>query len=663
MLHHLPAEQFVSAAWPVLRKELKRPWEKHTINTVHFLIEAQSKYPNIVDEGFLSSSIKTPEILTPLAHKHLSRLFWSNTSATVAITHPAYESLGEFLARTVSPKALLKFWSSEINEILLAPNKIKEVVTLKVLTSIFNSGKWPAENVQKLLSPPLIKLIVHSTRTLKQQKNEYVNPFYEEFFDSIGKYFQSLSADGADAVKVTIIKCFVQHPGNLLIEKFASHRFIHKLIGQLGADGVAQMFEFYQNILLDKIAKDSKNKGEKWQQPEKEHSVQMLQTLIGLKSVSGASSIDWRAEQLRFLFKSGFLNATAKDGGAITVKLAAQIKQVFFASLQIKSARLEDELKILSSVVEFCNEKLSSKSPNKLLRQPIADDVLTYWKQMYGHVSAVGKDSKHAKLSVVFKILLLHMGLQLFREPQMAQTAIADLEKCIERTQKKIKRKESVNNEPEWIEVVVDLFMHLLSQSTGFLRNVVDSVFPHLCENLSLTAVHQILSILDMRDGKNPLSGAAEDNEEEDEDDSDDSESEDKDDEDEKESGDDSENDSDNDDEQEEDDVSMDGDEGKKLKMHETKVMILIQTYLQVPSPINCARPCQLPWAWPPPKPTPNPSTSTTWTTQRPNGSTTPFRAPSKRWALNLAAMATKKPKPNESPKHRSCISAFAYSI
>lgn len=569
LLSQLAAEQFVSAVWPVMRKELKRPWEKHTINTVHFLIEAQTKYPNLIDEEYLTSSIKTSEILTPLAFKHFSRLFWSNTSTTVAVTHPAYDSLGEFLAKSVSTKALLKFWNSEINEILLAPNKIKEVVTLKVLTNIFNNSKLSAEHALKLLSPALIKLIANSVRTVKQQKNEYVVPFYDDFFEAVGKYIQSLgtaNAEGAETAKVNIIKCFVQHPGNLLIEKFTSYRIIHKFIGHLNSDGVSQMFEFYKGILLEKIVKVPKKKSEKWQQPEKEHSVQMLQTLIGLKSVSGA--IDWRAEQLQFLFKLGCFNPSAKDGeaAAIANKLAAQVKQVFYASLQIKSARLEDELKILQSIVEFCNEKLSTKSPNKLLRQPITDEVLACWKQMYGRVSAVGKETTLAKLNVVFKILLLHMGLQLFREPQMAQSAISDLEKCMERTQKRIRRKESVSNEPEWIEVVVDLFMHLLSQNTGFLRNIVDSVFPYLCENMSLTAVHQILSILDMRDGKNPLSGGAEDDSDDGDDgDSDESENEEENpenDDEESQESDAEENDSETEDD---DDISMDGDEGREL--------------------------------------------------------------------------------------------------
>lgn len=546
-----------------MRKELKRPWEKHTINTVHYLIEAQQKYPNLVDEEYLTASIKSSEILTPLAYKHFSRLFWANKSTTIAAAHPAYDSLGEFLANSVSSKALLKFWHAEINEILLAPSKVKEVVTLKVLTILFGNSNLSPENAVKLLSYPFIKLMTNSLRTIKQQKNEFVVPFYDEFLEAIGRYIKSLgtiNSEQTETAKVNIIKCFLQHPGNLLIEKFSNQRFIHKFINLLNAEGVSQLFEFYQNVILDNVAKVPKNKDENWLQPEKEHSVQMLHTLIGLKSVAGA--LEWRTQQLQFLFRLGFLNAGKEDTGQISNKLATQIKQVFYASLQIKSTRLEDESKLLLNVVEFCNKTLSGKV-QKNMRQPLTDDTLKSWTNMFALVAKIGKSSKNAKLNTVFKILLLHMGLQLFREPEMAQSAIADLEKCMERTQKKIGKGGSENNnEPEWIEVVVDLFMHLLSQNTGFLRNVVDSVFPILCENISLTAVHQILSILDMRDGKNPLSagGQAADDDDDDESDDDDGEEE-------EEEVDDTQNDgeeevSEDDESADDDDVSIDGDEG-----------------------------------------------------------------------------------------------------
>ena len=72
--------------------------------------------------------------------------------------------------------------------------------------------------------------------------------------------------------------------------------------------------------------------------------------------------------------------------------------------------------------------------------------------------------------------------------------------------------------EPEWIEVVVDLFLHLLSQNASVLRNIVDVLFPHLCNNLNLNAIHQILSMLDMKDGNNPLSAKGTEDEDDDDD-------------------------------------------------------------------------------------------------------------------------------------------------
>lgn len=577
MLYQLPAERFTNAAWPFFRKELKRPWEKHNINTVHLLIRSREKYPNLVNEEYLTSSIKSPEILAALSFKHLSRLFWTSKSTATVITHPAYDAFGEFLAK--SPKSALKFWQNEINEILLAPNQTKEVVTLKLLTIIFNSNDLPAENAAKFVSPQFIKLIINSMKTLKHQKKEFIVPIYDEFFDALAKYFQSsvFGTEQTDNLKVNIMTSFFLSPGNLIIEKTSNYRFFHKFIGTLNSANVQQLFELFKGILLDKVPKNPKNKTEKWLLIEKEHSVHVLQTLLGLKVINDAKS--WREEQLKFLLKLSFFEKAVskkrasianQDSDDIPKKLALQIKQVFYNSLQIKSARLGDERDILLNLVKFCNGLLAEKTLQ--LRNDLDAETLKSWQSMYLHVTTVAKNSEDIKSTVIFKILLLHMGLQLFREAEMARTAIADLEECMKKTQKLSKTrisKAASSDEPEWIEVVVDLFMHLLSQNTGFLRSVVDSVFPHLCENINLTAIHQILSILDMRDGKNPLTpsngvngdeGVDDDDSEDDEENDDDSNDDNDDDGDEKADSDGNEDESDEESEIDEDEEM--GDEG-----------------------------------------------------------------------------------------------------
>lgn len=98
LLVNLEESEFTESVWPLMRKELKRPWEKQNINTMQFLIETQLKYPHIVDEEFLNSSLKSNEILSPGAYKHIGRLIWAPASAMVAATHPAHESLAKYLA-------------------------------------------------------------------------------------------------------------------------------------------------------------------------------------------------------------------------------------------------------------------------------------------------------------------------------------------------------------------------------------------------------------------------------------------------------------------------------------------------------------------------------------------------------------------------------------
>lgn len=508
LLDKLNAAQFEQVMWPLMQKELKRPWEKQNMNTVHFLLTCQLKYPDAVDDDFLSTSLQTNEILTPLSYKHLARLFWSPTSVMIAVTHPSYESLGQFLTSSVPEKKLLDFWQKEINEILLAPTKYKEIATLRLLTIIFEGCQIKPKTALALLSNPFINMITKSFRSAKQQKtNDCFPALYTEFFEAVEKYMKQDEVSQEE--KVAIILRFIDAPGTIVLEKYTPNRVIHKFISHLSADGVQSMFDFYKSVLLDRKAKNPKT-NEGWLYMEKEHCVQMLQTLLVQKSVQNDST--WRAEQLQFLLKFGifYVNKQSeaivkeRDPNILPNDLAHKLKQTFFASLQAKSPNIETEKTTLLSVVEYCNKQLNGKSINKSLRHPLPDEALQAWHRMYANVAEKKKTKKI--LHNVFDVLLMHMGLQLFVDAPLAIFSIDDLEKCMERSQTKLKAKSKTTEtaEAEWIEVVVDLFLQLLSQSKSFMRTVVDNVFPELCPNLTPAAVDQILVMLDMSE-KNPL--------------------------------------------------------------------------------------------------------------------------------------------------------------
>ncbi|CAB0035357.1 unnamed protein product [Trichogramma brassicae] len=134
--------------------------------------------------------------------------------------------------------------------------------------------------------------------------------------------------------------------------------------------------------------------------------------------------------------------------------------------------------------------------------------------------------------SVVFHTMIMHMGLQLFSDPELAVTSIDDLQSCYDHVRNS--RKQANDDEPEWVEVVIDLILSLLSHKSHLLRSLVSCVFPHICPHLNAQAMSQILKVLDVKK-KNPLKSNPEsdsesesmDEDEDDEDDDDDDENDD----------------------------------------------------------------------------------------------------------------------------------------
>ncbi|XP_011211843.2 myb-binding protein 1A [Bactrocera dorsalis] len=555
LIEKISAKEFSAVVWPLLQIELQRAWPKQTLQTVHCLIAVQRKFPNIVNAKFLKAHFGNADLLNADSYAHLYRLFWEHNNMQ-QLTHPAFELFGACLATSNNLKS---FWTQQVDAGLETSNKLRELITLKIATDVFNSWQQTQETAKKqivvadLLSPNFMRLLVEGLKNQKQKKDETLKAFYDDFFEALVGCCTKLADDEQ---LVDVIRRLILPPGLFGIEKYTSTRVVHQLINALGTTGVKQLNLLYRDIFLGTKAKNADNASETWLNFERMNAGFMLQHLLAHKAVR--QEYDWREQQLRFLLTCGIFHVT--ESAVICKKEAAsafsndfgeQCKNMFYTSMQSRLLDLKQEKQLLLKLVQYCNERVEQKHASKSFRIKQYDEsLLKYWRQMHAAVSVAetsGKKKEKSKphktvadsdkLELVFQILLLNMGLQLFREPEMAGPAIEDLLKCMQRIKEKHKSKqkakggvktaEGESEEPEWIEVVVDLFLHLLSQNAIALRNIVNALFPHLCDSLNLTAVHQILAVLDMKDGHNPLSahGEESDDDEDNEEDSADEES------------------------------------------------------------------------------------------------------------------------------------------
>lgn len=163
-----------------------------------------------------------------------------------------------------------------------------------------------------------------------------------------------------------------------------------------------------------------------------------------------------------------------------------------------KLPKLDNARNLLSALVHDLDSKLQSKMIQ--LRSPLSDTVSDAWKRVIDLIEKLEKNTKKSEALPIFHTMNLHMGLQLFSEPEMAIMSINELQCCYERLNKKSKGHKKLNNtatgeEPEWVEVVVDLLLSLLSKDDHLFRSLVGCVFPHICPYLTPSAVHQILAV------------------------------------------------------------------------------------------------------------------------------------------------------------------------
>jgi len=175
-----------------------------------------------------------------------------------------------------------------------------------------------------------------------------------------------------------------------------------------------------------------------------------------------------------------------------------QFKDSFYRALDYKLPKLDNARNLLSALVHDLDLKLRSNVIQ--LRSPLNDAAFDAWKKVINLIERLEKNTKNSEALPIFHTMNLHMGLQLFSDPEMAITSINDLQCCYERLNKKSKGHKKLNEtiteeEPEWVEVVVDLLLSLLSKNDHLFRSLVGCVFPHICPYLTPSAVHQILAV------------------------------------------------------------------------------------------------------------------------------------------------------------------------
>nr|XP_023675248.1 myb-binding protein 1A [Paramormyrops kingsleyae] len=143
--------------------------------------------------------------------------------------------------------------------------------------------------------------------------------------------------------------------------------------------------------------------------------------------------------------------------------------------------------------------------------RPLTSQQKEAWSSMLESVETLRKKAKAKKLqageAAAFQQLFLLMGMYLFKAPEESVDLLRDLQNCVEKAQEKTAEKKKTvvsskggaaeQDQPHWVEVMVEILLSLLSQPSRLIRQVCNSVFGRICPYVTQGALNAILEVLD----------------------------------------------------------------------------------------------------------------------------------------------------------------------
>ncbi|KAL1502634.1 hypothetical protein ABEB36_007748 [Hypothenemus hampei] len=500
----------------IISTEIEKNWDDQSLDSLYLLLVVKEMWPNVYKKSKLKQFLETSDIICDDSLKKLCNILMAIPRAT-SLNHPIYN----VIVTSLSPNIVSKFFD-ELSTHLRIPNRNRLLVYIKIVTNflshILNKSQFFI-HIPDLITKNFVIQLLGYFRTFKgKQRDKEYNNAVQTLFNTLIEVLKTSSAESN--VKISIIKKFLFDPGTFIFEKVTKSKIIQQITLSLDMQGIKTLASVYRGVTDGTERINSENESEIWLNNDRLYGAHLLIKLLNMPTMKLEN--EWKLEQLKFLLQISLLRE--QSGMNVGRELAETVKLAFFGALDLKLSKLDELHTILMDLVQYLDEKLNPENLETVLRTSISEETYQLWKKTLQTVENIKKSQKKSDITSVFLTLFLHMALQLFNDMKLATDSLNELFSCYERVEqdgktrskrKSITVKEDENN-PHWLEVVIDLFLNLLSHNSHLLRSVINSVFPHLCKFMTATTINQILSVLDPQNEENPLSkGESDDSESE----------------------------------------------------------------------------------------------------------------------------------------------------
>ncbi|XP_070572411.1 myb-binding protein 1A-like protein [Ptychodera flava] len=508
------SDMFESYIWPVLNAELKEGWEDCTPQRLHLIFVCHNQFPNVVNSKFLKAHWSCDDLVQEENFPQIANILDETASTASQNVHSICELV---LSQLVKDTAKLeKFWTEAIDEHMCTLSHTRKYLAFRLLEKTLPLVKEDA--VKCLFSENLLRCIMNHLAN----KQSRLHGDAKQLVENLSEQMKEIkSAEKQAAILTTLLE-----RGGIQFDTVTRSKTILNLINGLSHDGIVLYITWLKSVFNEglpqpRLKSTNIDTDRKWV---------CSQLLYLVRNLALPRQDGWLLQCVRFMFLHAFFKVTTVDDEIpecqvvldepVSEAVRTQLSQFFFSALNSLSNILTTEarssgkpLKLMGTtsegqlyvyeVVMFAVQLLKSEHCHPVSK--LSDKMMESWNMMLAAVRKIQKrTSKDSSLSegYAFQLLYLHIGLQLFTEPKQALGILEDLHGCQKKALQKrrsVRKKdtEDEDEEPEWIEVVTEILLSLLSQPSHLLRVVVDNVFKIICPHLTRDALQILLDVLD----------------------------------------------------------------------------------------------------------------------------------------------------------------------
>ncbi|XP_050532130.1 uncharacterized protein LOC126900458 [Daktulosphaira vitifoliae] len=476
---------FAEIIWPLLKKYIGLPLVKQNLDLLYCILQVHKQYPSLINGTFIPRVFDTAtELLCNDSMNDIAKILITSVSSMDVLEHPIYDSFANALTSNDNSDSLLKsFWSVLQPHFTGSHNRYQEMAAMKLFTNFIKSCSLTS--LLPLLSDWFLDMLIKSF----SRSNADALILYAR--KSITAVIERISSSNVAEIAYKTLLKFIMPPGDMMIEKITNIKIVQNCLLNMNEEYIKLLANQCQLVIL---MKGNNGKAHFWKVQDRGYAAQLLSRLLGLQN---CSDISWKIEQMKFMLENAFFTS-ANDKNYISHELSVIIRDSFLKALSHKQPNLNSLRITLSTLVQYADELLKS---NHTLRPKTSKEDLSVWKLVLKTTKEIEKKlkkceskSKEESILFVFHTMFLQMGLYLFVEPVIAKDTLEELKSCYEHH--KTEKSDETEDEPHWVEVVVELMLSLLAKESYLLRQLITRIFSHLCSELTPQASHQILQVL-----------------------------------------------------------------------------------------------------------------------------------------------------------------------